>query len=291
MTKYKKWRDLEINPKDINTKLGKITKIINYYPAGNDVIECVIENNNEKRNVVLKIERSRVSDFVKEKENINMLQKNKYYEKVPKVLDLVKHQNKNCLFLEKRTGNKLSEIFKKDNSNKEDYLHKYGKELAIIHKIPKDLFKNSYQRDINSIVKTEIKELQPYVRYLSKNYIEANKDTFIHGDFHYGNILWDKGKVSTVLDFEYSGKGFKEQDIAWATVLRPGQKFMDNVNDIKVFLSGYKEELSFNFNKYLWCLINCYCHFYNMNSNNKEYCAKILELLEQISKENKIDIL
>lgn len=291
MTKYKKWRDLEINPKDINTKLGKITKIINYYPAGNDVIECVIENNNEKRNVVLKIERSRVSDFVQEKENINMLQKNKYYEKVPKVLDLVKHKNKNCLFLEKRTGNKLSEIFKKDNSKKEEYLYKYGKELAIIHKIPKDLFKNSYQRDINSIVKTEIKELQPYVRYLSKNYIEANKDTFIHGDFHYGNILWDKGKVSTVLDFEYSGKGFKEQDIAWATVLRPGQKFMDNVNDIKVFLSGYKEELSFNFNNYLWCLINCYCHFYNMNSNNKEYCAKILELLEQISKENKIDIL
>ena len=291
MTKYKKWRDLEINPKDINTKLGKITKIINYYPAGNDVIECVIENNNEKRNVVLKIERSRVSDFVKEKENINMLQKNKYYEKVPKVLDLVKHQNKNCLFLEKRTGNKLSEIFKKDNSNKEDYLHKYGKELAIIHKIPNKQFKDSYQRDINWIVKTEIKELQPYVRYLSENYIEANKDTFIHGDFHYGNILWDKGKVSTVLDFEYSGKGFKEQDIAWATVLRPGQKFMDNINDIKVFLSGYKEELSFNFNKYLWCLINCYCHFYNMNSNNKEYCAKILELLEQISKENKIDIL
>lgn len=291
MTKYKKWRDLEINPKDINTKLGKITKIINYYPAGNDVIECVIENNNEKRNVVLKIERSRVSDFVQEKENINMLQKNKYYEKVPKVLDLVKHQNKNCLFLEKRTGNKLSEIFKKDNYNKEDYLHKYGKELAIIHKIPKNQFKDSYQRDINRIVKTEIKELQPYIRYLSKNYIEANKDTFIHGDFHYGNILWDKGKVSTVLDFEYSGKGFKEQDIAWATVLRPGQKFMDNVNDIKVFLSGYKEELSFNFNNYLWCLINCYCHFYNMNSNNKEYCAKILELLEQISKENKIDIL
>ena len=291
MTKYKKWRDLEINPKDINTKLGRITKIINYYPAGNDVIECVIENNNEKRNVVLKIERSRVSDFVQEKENINILQKNKYYEKVPKVLDLVKHKNKNCLFLEKRTGNILSEIFKKDNSKKEEYLYKYGKELAIIHKIPKDLFKNSYQRDINSIVKTEIKELQPYVRYLSKNYIEANKDTFIHGDFHYGNILWDKGKVSTVLDFEYSGIGFKEQDIAWATVLRPGQKFMDNVNDIKVFLSGYKEELSFNFNKYLWCLINCYCHFYNMNSNNKEYCAKILELLEQISKENKIDIL
>ena len=291
MAKYKKWRDLEINPKDINTKLGRITKIINYYPAGNDVIECVIENNNEKRNVVLKIERSRVSNFVQEKETINILQKNKYYEKVPKVLDLVKHKNKNCLFLEKRTGNKLSEIFKKDNSKKEEYLYKYGKELAIIHKIPKDLFKNSYQRDINSIVKTEIKELQPYVRYLSKNYIEANKDTFIHGDFHYGNILWDKGKVSTVLDFEYSGKGFKEQDIAWATVLRPGQKFMDNVNDIKVFLSGYKEELSFNFNKYLWCLINCYCHFYNMNSNNKEYCAKILELLEQISKENKIDIL
>lgn len=291
MTKYKKWRDLEINPKDINTKLGKITKIINYYPAGNDVIECVIENNNEKRNVVLKIERSRVSDFVQEKENITILQKNKYYEKVPKVLDLVKHQNKNCLFLEKRTGNKLSEILKKDNSKKEDYLHKYGKELAIIHQIPKSQFKDSYQRDINRIVKTEIKELQPYVRYLSKNQIEANKDTFIHGDFHYGNILWYKGKISTVLDFEYSGKGFKEQDIAWATVLRPGQEFMDNVNDIKIFLSGYKEELSFNFDTYLWCLINCYCHFYNMNSNNKEYCAKILELLEQISKENKIDIL
>ena len=66
---------------------------------------------------------------------------------------------------------------------------------------------------------------------------------------------------------------------------------MDNVNDIKIFLSGYKEESSFNFDNYLWCLINCYSHFYNMNSNNKEYCTKILELSEQISKENKKDIL
>ena len=41
--------------------------------------------------------------------------------------------------------------------------------------------------------------------------------------------------------YEYSGYGLKEQDIAWTLVLRPSQKFMDNIEDIKSFLAGYNQ--------------------------------------------------
>ena len=85
-----------------------------------------------------------------------------------------------------------------------------------------------------------------------------------------------------MLDFEYSGIGVKEQDIAWACILRPNQKFMDSIHDIKMFLSGYLEEGNFNIQIFKWCLINGYCHFYLMNKNNKLYIKKILILLESV---------
>ncbi len=52
--------------------------------------------------------------------------------------------------------------------------------------------------------------------------------------------LVENEKISGVLDFEYSGKGFKEQDIAWALVLRPDQTFMDQYEDLKSFLMVIK---------------------------------------------------
>ena len=65
------------------------------------------------------------------------------------------------------------------------------------------------------------------MNFLKNNDFNKDFTTFIHGDFHYGNILWLDNCVNGVIDWEYSGVGFKEQDIAWALILRPGQKFMD----------------------------------------------------------------
>ena len=53
--------------------------------------------------------------------------------------------------------------------------------------------------------------LKPYLIYLQENNIQKDGSTFIHGDFHYANVLWKQNDISGVLDWEYSGRGFKEQ--------------------------------------------------------------------------------
>lgn len=52
--KYKKHRELSINPLSIPYKNIIIEKIINYFPAGNDVIECICIYNNKKENLIIK---------------------------------------------------------------------------------------------------------------------------------------------------------------------------------------------------------------------------------------------
>ena len=91
----------------------------------------------------------------------------------------------------------------------------------------------------NLVLSQEI-DISPY-EYPKKEEPSLEFNSFIHGDFHYANILWRKEQISGILDYEYSGYGLKEQDIAWTLVLRPSQKFMDNIEDIKSFLAGYNQ--------------------------------------------------
>lgn len=288
---YEKWRELNINPLDIKFNNIIIKKIISYPPAGNDVVECVCDINSKEENVYIKIERSKVCDFVTEVNNLNYLLNNNVYLKVPKVYESGIFNEKNYMVLSKVEGIRLSDIINKgvDLKTKNSLLYKYGKELSLIHDIPINNFNIAKQRIINSCPKNDIykdlsnvKELEKYIDYLKKNEPEIEFDTFIHGDFHYGNILWKNNEINGVIDWEYSGKGFKEQDIAWACILRPGQKFMDNIDDIKCFLDGYLEKGNFDKELFRWCLINGYCHFYLMNINNEDYKKKVFELIEII---------
>ena len=96
----------------------------------------------------------------------------------------------------------------------------------------------------------------------------------------------EKRPISGIIDFEYSGKGFKEQDIAWALILRPSQKFMNNYKDIKYFLEGYKKIGNYDEKSLQWCLINGYCHFYLMNIQNTSDKKEIKKLLNIIINKN-----
>lgn len=193
------------------------------------------------------------------------------------------------MVLEKINGKRLSDIFEKvtDENKRKSFLLKYGKELAIIHSISPKKFKLAKQRVINDYPKEEIYScfdsfIKSYVDYLKENKPLIKYNTFIHGDFHYANILWKNNKISGIVDFEYSGKGFKEQDIAWACILRPTQFFMDKASDIKYFIEGYLKIGNFNKKALKWCLLNAYAHFYLMNINNVEYKTKLQNLILQI---------
>ena len=284
---YDKWRDLSVDLFDIKFDNIKLKEIISYPPAGNDVVEAIVLVNNKEENVFIKYERSKMADFISESRNLKLIRK--YYNKIPLIYENGIYNNKQYIVLSKIEGNRLSDILKESDEFKKDYLFKYGKELAYIHSIPSNGFEIAKQRIINNYPKKDDYSnfdefITKYINYLKENKPIITYDIFIHGDFHYANILWNNNEINGVIDFEYSGLGFREQDIAWSIILRPGQYFMDNKEDILDFLNGYSSVSNYDKDKLKWCLVNGYCHFYLMNMNNEEYKNKLKKLIEFIYK-------
>ena len=269
-----KWRDSLIDINDIDFKNVSFEKIISYPPAGNDVFECVGRKNGKEINFIVKSERGKFANFENEIKILSKLKK----MPVPDIIESGKLDNYAYIVLSIIEGDKLSDIFKENNisdTERHAYLFKYGVALADIHNINLDWDK-ARQRPINDYPSIETyKDLDKWelniINYLKETRPNEFKfDTFIHGDFHYGNILWENKEINGILDWEYSGLGFKEQDIAWALILRPGQKFMNNFDDIKSFLEGYNSNGKYNPELLKWCLINGSMHFYLMNKNGKD---------------------
>lgn len=279
-----KWRESKIDLSKLHLKQINQYKIISYPPAGNDVFECVgTLNSGEKINFIIKSERGTFANFDNE---IKVLNKITGFP-IPTVIETGKINNLRYIVMNKLDGEKLSDIFKENkDADKSKYLFLYGKALGQIHNLNLKWDK-ARQRDVNDVPNTQLyKDLGTWeseiIKYLKDTKPNIVMDTFIHGDFHYGNILWEDYKISAILDWEYSGLGFKEQDIAWALILRPEQQFMDKLEDYKSFLKGYNSVNTFNSSKLKWCLINGLVHFYLMNKNNKNkiYLTKLKTLIE-----------
>ena len=279
---YKKYRELTIDLFSIQYRNIKLKKIISYPPAGNDVVEAIVDIKNKEENVYIKFERSKMANFETEYKHLKLLSDINIF---PKVIEFGSVNDKKYIILEKIEGNRLSDIFKQDKKDKEAYLKEYGKTLSQIHNIKNRGFDKAFQRPINEVPKNNKNSdefSEKIIKYLEENKIEKDNKTFIHGDFHYANVLFKNKKVNGIIDLEYSGFGFKEQDIAWALILRPGQKFMDNIDDINLFLDGYRSKNNFEYDKFKWCYINGSIHFYLMNYENEEYKQKIRNLIEKI---------
>lgn len=275
---YEKFRDLEVDIYDIKFDTFKIKDVLNYMPAGNDVLEVLTIDN---KNYFIKIERSKVTDFDSEVKHLSIL-KNKNINFIPNVIEYKKYKNHKIIVLDKIVGERLNKTI--NNDNKEQYIKELAKELSYIHRIEDKGFGKAKLRVINSVPTNNLYNssyygIEKYIEYLKENDYEKTMDTFIHGDYHYGNILWKDNKIVGVLDWEYSGLGHKEQDIAWALIVRPSQMLFKRVEEIELFLDEYNKDGNCDKNKVKWCLINGYSHFYMMNSDNeyKEFIKKILE--------------
>lgn len=279
-----KWRESLINIDEILLHSIDAFKVVSYPPAGNDVFECTGFKDNKKIDFFIKSERSRFANFLNEADIIIKL-KDKF--PVPELLETGTFKDHTYLVLKKIPGERLSYLIsEKMITNKHDYLFQYGKMLSRIHNETIKCSK-AMQRIINEYPKKEsysnLNEWENNViDYLKNNYPKNTEyNTFIHGDFHYANILWDNNKISGILDWEYSGLGFKEQDIAWALILRPNQRFLNNKDDIISFLKGYKECGDYNSNYLKWCYINGCMHFYLMNreSSDLDYLDKLKQII------------
>ena len=271
-----KWRET-IDPFTLNFKNFILKEILGYPHAGNDVFYVKGIYNNEETYAFIKVNRQKGADVKNEIEVLNKIQ----LDNTPIIIDYDKEMTFRVSIA--LTGERLKQILT-DNTNLEslEYLEKYGKKLGEIHLITGD-FNNVKDRRFFHIPSKEYFEengldLSIY-EYLNSNKPEVINYCFCHGDFHYANILWENKHISGILDFELAGIGNKEFDIAWAIILRQGQKFLRDSIEIETFLKGYNSINSCNYNYVKYYMILIYVWFYEFS--DEEHKKVILSEIER----------
>lgn len=261
----KKWRDT-IDPFKLKFNDFVLKKVLGYPHAGNDVFYVIGFYKNKEINAFIKVNRQKGADIKNEIEILNKI----HLDKTPIIIDYDEEMSYRVSIA--LPGERLSTILG-DNSNLEsiEYLENYGKKLAEIHLIQGD-FEDVKDRKFFHIpskdffIKNEL-DLSIY-NYLLTNKPQIINYCFCHGDFHYANVLWENKKISGILDFELSGRGNKEFDIAWAIILRDRQKFLREPAEIEKFINGYNSINSCDFKLVKYYMILIYVWFYEFSDSN-----------------------
>ena len=276
-----KWRET-VDPFSLKFAKFKLVEVLGYPHAGNDVF--FVKGCFENREVLafIKFNRQLGADVENE---INVLSQINF-DNTPKIIDFDEQKTyRVSLALE---GERLSTIVG-DNSNMEslNYMKAYGNTLAKIHQLKGD-FKPVKDRKFFHIPTKEYFEennlsLDVY-EYLTSN-AKTNKNLcFCHGDFHYANILWKDKLITGILDFELSGIGIREFDIAWAIINRPGQRFMNTQIEIDTFLNGYSLLERFDVKSVYYYMIQIYCWFYPLGKDEyHEFVQKEMDRLIKLA--------
>lgn len=269
-----KWRET-IDPYTIPFKSFKLKEVLGYPPAGNDVFYVRGVYNNEEVYAFIKVARQKSADIKNEVKVVSKIN----IDKKPVIIDYGDNYNVTLAM----AGDKLPSLLEHELDSM-DYLYEYGSTLAQLHMIEGD-FEEVKTRSFHQIPAESYcieNDIENVYHYLVNNKPNTINKCFCHGDFHYGNILWEDGHISGILDFELSGIGNKEFDIAWALVRRPTQKFMKTKEEIEEFLRGYEAVCSCNRTYVYYYMIQIYSYFYTFKSNSEEYKSFVKELLSKI---------
>ena len=263
-----KWRDT-VDPFALSYNHFALTEVLGYPHAGNDVFQVTGIYQQREVEAFIKVARQRGADIRREIDTISALS----WYVLPTIIDHDEEKTHFVVTLAKE-GERLSTILgANENLASMDYLYEYGQTLAKLHKTQgqfPDVEDRSYFH-IRPLEQLEERGLQFIYPYLVEHQPREINRCFCHGDFHYANILWKDKHISAILDFELSGMGNKEFDIAWALILRPGQRFLKTEEEIKLFLEGYRSEGTFciEYVKYYMALI--YARFYDVGEGCDGY--------------------
>ena len=267
-----KWRDTE-NPFSLPYKNFSLSEVIGYPHAGNDVFQVKGIYKQEKIEAYIKVARQTGADIENEINTINAIN----CELAPSIIDCDDEKKHFCVSIAKH-GERLSTIVG-DNSNQEslDYLYEYGQTLAKLH-AQEGTFPDVKDRRFFHIPNKEYFlefDIEFVYNYLISNQPATVNKCFCHGDFHYANILWQDNHISAILDFELSGLGNKEFDIAWALILRPGQKFLNTDKEISLFMEGYQSVGKCNWDYIKYYMVLIYSYFYRIGKDDAKYQSYI----------------
>ena len=268
----KKWRETE-DPFKLPYSNFKLKEIIGYPHAGNDVFQAKGVYNGRCVEVYIKVARQRGADIKNEIDTINAIN----CPLAPQIIDHDDRKEQFVVTLAKERE-RMSTIVG-DNTDLEslDYMYEYGRTLAQMHGLQGKFHevKDRVFFHIPDIRHFEDLNLMSVYKYLTENRPKEIHKCFCHGDFHYANILWKNGHMSAILDFELSGLGNREFDIAWALILRPGQKFLSTTRELELFMEGYCSAgfCDFEYVKYYMVLI--YSYFYKFGGGTPGYCEYV----------------
>ncbi len=157
-----------------------------------------------------------------------------------------------------------------------DYMEEYGATLARLHTLSPaaqpQADRKFYHLPPNDLL--EALNLSHLTGFFA-NAPQSSQTVFCHGDFHYANVLWEEHHISAILDFELSGYGNRDFDIAWALFLRPGQCFLKTPEEQQAFLRGYGRHGEYNADAVRYYMAQCYVYFLSFRNNEPEYCEYI----------------
>lgn len=231
-----KWKDT-VDVFSLKFDRLKIKEVLGYPHAANQVfaVKGIVDN---EENVFIVKYKGHVDSNIKNE--IDVLKKLSF-KNIPKVVE--HSEDFSFSVTEYIEGDRLSVIVgNNEKFQSMEYMFEFGEMLAKIHKT-KGVFNNAPHRNFHEIPSYDFckeKGVEFVYDYLVKNKPTKVNHCFVHGDFHYANLLWKNHHISGVLDFELAGIGNKEYDIAWSIILRPSQKFMKTKEERELFLKGYK---------------------------------------------------
>ena len=279
MKQPEKWRET-IDPFSLKFNRFELSRVLGYPHAGNDVF--YVEGLAVGRTVraFLKVERHSGADVANEVRILRQLD----FSFVPAIIDFNLDAPR-YLLTEEKPGERLSVLVGENEAlESRRYLAQYGEALAAFHRLHLDCdpVKDRKFFHVGPQAYFEQNDLLDVYSFLMAYPPKPSEPCFVHGDFHYANVLWEGEQISAVLDYELSGLGNREFDIAWACFLRPGQKFLDTWAEVDLFLEGYSRGNTFDFDAFIYNYVLIASWFYASGGDDPGYQQKVRALIDPL---------
>ena len=274
-----KWRDTS-DPFALPFQNFTLKEVLGYPHAGNDVFQVTGIYQQTEVEAFIKVARQRGADIKREIDTISALD----WSVLPEIIDHDENKTQFVVTLAK-DGERLSTILgDNDGLASLDYLDEYGQTLARVHQTQGQFpdVKDRAYFHIPSSEHFEKHNLQFVHEYLVAHQPKEIHRCFCHGDFHYANILWKDKHISAILDFELAGMGNKEFDIAWALILRPGQRFLKTEAEISRFLDGYRSVGTFHAEYLTYYMVLIYSRFYDFPDSGDGYQDYLMQFFKKV---------
>ena len=273
-----KWRET-CDPFSLDYHGFQLTEILGYPHARNDVFHVRGVCEGQEVTAYIKAARQKESAIDRDVSLLVQLDAPIF----PKVLDAGREPVAFSV-TQARPGARLSVILGENEGMASlAYMEEYGAALAQMHQLtptaPPQADRRFYHRPPKELLdKLNLSHLDTYFSRPPA----PGATVFCHGDFHYANLLWEDQHISAILDFELSGYGNRDFDIAWAMFRRPGQRFLKTPEEQRLFLQGYARHGEFDAHAVQYYMAQSYVYFLEFSDDDPEYCASVRAWLSEI---------